>query len=517
MSKNSLYKKVIVSVSGVALLSVGLSQMPNNFGNSLLNEVNAARKSKIIGANSAVYKQQGKKMIKTKQIIKVGKKVSLFGQKMVNGKRYYKIAKNQFIKAVNVDGRTREAAKRTSLYTRKGKILKNRNIVKGQEVKIFGGTVKIKGQKYYSTKFGYIKANALVKKHQVEPSKDNSENNQPVANDNNVVINTPSIPNNSGSASTVDSLKNAKDDAIIAIKEAVKDATNLIKISPLTDAEKQAAIAKIEVIAKAALGEHEDGTAGQIHDAETTNDILLAQNMVLAKCKAELANSALKDIKASAITAVKQAAEDASQMINDTPASANEKQAAIERIDAIAKAALREQKDGTTGDIYDATSEEEIKSIQDKAVSACELVKQAAEFANKAVVKIENSEARITAPDKIVAAVKTAIANAKTSAEIDQAEKSFQTALNKAVPLAKQQEFAVDTIKAAVASTKEKIDANTSLTAEAKEDALAEIEAVAKIALGEHEDASTGEIHDAKTTNEILLAQNTVISVCQPK
>ena len=70
MNKNSLYKKVIVSVTGATLLSVGLSQVPNNIMSSAPTEVSAAQKTKVIGANSAVYKQTGKKVIKTKKIIK---------------------------------------------------------------------------------------------------------------------------------------------------------------------------------------------------------------------------------------------------------------------------------------------------------------------------------------------------------------------------------------------------------------------------------------------------------------
>ncbi|MGL5900092.1 MAG: SLAP domain-containing protein, partial [Lactobacillaceae bacterium] len=131
MNKNNLYKKLIVSVSGAALLTVGLSQMPNNVLNNMPVEVSAAKKTKVIGANSAIYRLKGKKMVKTSTVLKVGKKVRVSNKKTVKGKVYYKIGKNQYIKAVNVDGKKRKAAKKTVLYTRKGKVIKNSKIVKG--------------------------------------------------------------------------------------------------------------------------------------------------------------------------------------------------------------------------------------------------------------------------------------------------------------------------------------------------------------------------------------------------
>ena len=167
MSKNSFYRKMIVSVAGATLLAVGVNQLPTNALGSAATEVSAAKKAtktKKVGANSAVYKQKGKKLVKTKKTVKVGQKVNVLGKKTVKGKVYYKIGKNQFVKAVNLDGKVVTVAKNTVLVTRSGKALKNGKVKKGQELKVFGGTVTIKGKKYYSTLAGYVKVSALAKK-----------------------------------------------------------------------------------------------------------------------------------------------------------------------------------------------------------------------------------------------------------------------------------------------------------------------------------------------------------------
>ena len=167
MSKNSFYRKMIVSVAGATLLAVGVNQLPTNALGSAATEVSAAKKAtktKKVGANSAVYKQKGKKLVKTKKTVKVGQKVNVLGKKTVKGKVYYKIGKNQFVKAVNLDGKVVTVAENTVLVTRSGKALKNGKVKKGQELKVFGGTVTIKGKKYYSTLAGYVKVSALAKK-----------------------------------------------------------------------------------------------------------------------------------------------------------------------------------------------------------------------------------------------------------------------------------------------------------------------------------------------------------------
>ena len=410
MSKNNFYKKVIVSVTGVTLLSVGLGQVPNNIMSSTPTEVSAAQKTKVIGANSAVYKQTGKKVIKTKKIITVGKKVRVYGQKTINGKLYYKIGKNQYIKASNVDGKKRQAAKTTVLYARSGKVIKNSKVRKGQGVKIYGGQVTIKGKKYYSTKYGYIKVSALVGK------------TQPVGPDNGANDNT------------------------------------------------------------------QDSTAGN----DSTGSITPSTPAV----------DALKDKKAVANTEVKKAAEDAINAIETSPLSADDQMAAIDRVNKIVQTAA--------DTINNAQSEKEITSAQKDAIDACQLEPskiESTDLATKAgefVISTAGGDAA-----KVKAALdkaKEAIVNAKTQAELDKAETDLQNDLNAVVPFAKQQEAAINAIKATTQAAKYKINNNENLSDDDKATANAIIDTIAEALLSD--------VQDATKASDLVTAVNTVQAAC---
>ena len=715
MNKNNSYKKVIVSLSGAALLTVGLSQMPNNVLNNTPVQVSAAKKSKVIGANSAIYRLKGKKMVKTGTVLKVGKKVSVSSKKTVKGKVYYKIGKNQYIKAVNVDGKNRNTAKKTVLYTRKGKVIKSSKIAKGQKVTIYGAAVTIKGKKYYSTKLGYIKASALAKK---EPAIDNNNVEKP--NENNTTptdkpdsgnntastnnSNSTSVPSTGGSSSTspsvptVDPVQAAKDKAVAKIKDAAtvakaqiagnknltedqqkaatdaiteavdkantavnaaktaddvtkaeKDATDAInktvelqaaknkaieninakatedkdKIAgnknlskdqqkaatdaiteavdkanaavnaaktadDVTKAEtdatdainnavnkandeaaknlqdaKDAAVGKIKDAAKEAedkiagnknLTEEQQKTAtdaikkavtdaigqdeksGTVNAATTTDDATKAGtdatdtiNNAVKDANA-LADKNLQDAKDTAVKDIKEAQDDAVNLVKSSPLTDDEKQTAINQIEDIVKAALGEQKDGKSGSINDAKTLADVKKAVNEAKANCELVgnklvsndlaKQEGDFVTKAVAKLDDGDAKTAAPDKITKAVKAAkdaIASAKSQADLDKAEADFQNALNDAVPFAKQQEYAIDTINNAVKTAKDEINNDDWMSEDEKNATLSEIDTVVKLALGENQDGTSGDVHDATTTSDIFTAVNTVLAICRVK
>ncbi|WP_294880130.1 SLAP domain-containing protein [uncultured Lactobacillus sp.] len=166
MSKNNLCKKVIVSLTTVTLLTGFLKQAPPSVLNAMPEKVSAAKKSsrtrriKRVGTNSAVYVRKGKKLVKSKKIIKAGQKVRIYGQKTVKGKLFYRIGKNKFVKAVNIQGKIYQVTKDTVLYTRNGKKVKA--IHKGQKIRIFGASKVIKGKKCYATSHGYIKRSVLA-------------------------------------------------------------------------------------------------------------------------------------------------------------------------------------------------------------------------------------------------------------------------------------------------------------------------------------------------------------------
>ena len=385
MSKNNFYKKVIVSVTGATLLSVGLSQVPNNIMSSAPTEVSAAQKTKVIGANSAVYKQTGKKVIKTKKIISVGKKVRVYGQKTINGKVYYKIGKNQYIKASNVDGKKRQAAKNTVLYTRSGKVIKNSKVRKGQGVKIYGGQVTIKGKKYYSTKYGYIKVSALVGKTQpVEPDKGANDNTQDSTAGNGSTSNATNNSTESTTPSTpaVDALSAKKAAANAEVKKAAEDAVAAIKTVPLADDVQKAAIDRVNKAVQTAND--------AINNAKSEKEITDAQTAAvdafqLEQSKAE--NLALVPTAGDFVT-------------NTAGGDATKVKAAVDKAkEAIAKAA-------TKGDLDEA---------------AANLKKDLNE-----VVPFENQKAAA------VSAINKAAADAKEKIEENSALSDFEKVVNKA-------------------------------------------------------------------------------------
>lgn len=115
MKKNSFYKKMMMSVAGAALVSVGLNQSPNNAFNSGVTEVSAAKKTKkakTVGANSAVYQKKGKKMVKTKKTIKVGKKYTFLLRKLLKAKLTTRSARINISKLLMLMARPVKQAKR---------------------------------------------------------------------------------------------------------------------------------------------------------------------------------------------------------------------------------------------------------------------------------------------------------------------------------------------------------------------------------------------------------------------
>ena len=411
MSEKNFYKKIIVSVTGATLLSVGLSQVPNNVMSSVPTEVSAAQKAKVIGANSAVYNLVGKKMHKSNKVIKVGKKVRVYGQKTINGKRYYKIGKNQYIKAVNVDGKKRQAAKNTVLYTRSGKAIKNSKVRKGQSVQIYGGQVTINGKKYYSTKVGYIKVSALAKQSSAKKPSNGSE---PVNSDNNPGTTTPANPNWADLIPATDPLKSQKVVANSAVNEAVEDATNAINGTTLSADEKNAAIDRISTIAETAHN--------TINSTQSGEKITDAQNAAVAACQLE----------------------------------------------------------------------------QSKAESLA-LVPTAGDFVTKAGGDATKVSAAV---DK----AKEAIAKATTKDELNKAEADLQNDLNAVVSFAKQQEAAVDAINQAAKAGKDKNNNDTTMSDDEKATANATIDAVVE--------SSLNDVKSAKTVSDLATAVNAVQAVC---
>ena len=544
MNKNNFYKKMIISVTGATLLSVGLSQVPNNEIGTTPIEASAARNVKVIGANSAVYKQTGKKAVKTKKIIRVGKKVRVYGQKSINGNLYYKIGKNEYIKASNVDAKKRQAAKNTVLYTRSGKVIKNSKVRKGQGVKVYGAVVTINGRKYYSTKYGYIKVSALVKKE--KPAKnnngaDNSTQNSTVGNDSSSNSSTGSNSNSSnsnGSASSGSSI-NGSDSAGSNGSGSNGSGSNGSSSNGSDSAGSNGSGSNGSDSAGSngsgsngsdsagsngsgsngsdSAGSNGSGSNGSDSAGSNGSD---SNGSDSAGSNGSGSNSSdngtttptvdpLKDKKAAASTAVRDAANDAINAIKSGPLSDADQTAAIDRVNKIAQAA--------SDTIDNAKSEKEITDTQAAAIAACQLEPskiESSDLATKAdefVTKAGGDETKVKAA---VDKAKEAIAKAATKDELDKAEADLQNDLNEIVPFEKQQEAAVNAIKAAAKAGKDKINNDTTLSDDDKATANATIDAVVEATLGAKGDGTEGDVHDAKTTADLVTALNAVQAVC---
>ncbi|RHW53459.1 hypothetical protein DS834_00540 [Lactobacillus bombicola] len=309
---------MIISVAGAALLSVGVTE-----GTTAANNVSAATvksakkvvaKTKVVGATSAVYKKAGKKVVKTKQTISAGKKVKTYGKKTIAGVAYYSIGKDQYVKAANLDGKTRQLAKSVALYTRSGKVIKHSKLRKGQSVKVYGTAVTIKGKKYYSTGKGYVAVKALAKKvaEEVPNNKANkpaTDTNKPAENTNNSSSNNTNTNNSSSSSNTgagnttpVDILKDAANAAIDRVAVAANAAINkltdendkAIRKELVADAVKSAKKA-IDSASNAALIESLKNTwTDTIQNLVTVSDAFKEQRTIAHNLISDVKESVLK-------------------------------------------------------------------------------------------------------------------------------------------------------------------------------------------------------------------------------
>ncbi|MBC6361457.1 DUF1542 domain-containing protein [Lactobacillus apis] len=507
MSKNSFYKKVIVSVTGATLLSVGLNQVPNNIMSSAPTEVSAAQKTKVIGANSAVYKQTGKKVIKTKKIIKVGKRVRVYGQKTINGKLYYKIGKNQYIKASNVDAKKRQAAKNTVLYTRSGKVIKNSKVRKGQGVKIYGGQVTIKGKKYYSTKYGYIKVSALVGKAQpVEPDEGANDNTQDSTAGNGSTSNATNTSTGSTTPSTsaVDALKDKKAAANTEVKKAAEDAINAIKTSPLSADDQKAAIDRVNKIAQAA--------ADTINNAQSEAAINAAKDSAIAASKLEPSKIESTDLASKAGEFV----------TNTAGGDATKVKAAVDKAkEAIAKAATKDDLDKAEAALQnDLNDVVPFAKQKEAAVSAIKATAQAAkDKINSDTSLSDDDKATATASIDAVVAAALEKVDDKTPSAIEAAETTGDLAstLNAIQAVCDKESTNEDSLKDKKTAASAAIDDavtdatnainNSPLSNDDKSAAISKIDQIAQ-------DAKDS-IENAKSEQEITDAQTAAVAACQ--
>ena len=100
--------------------------------------------------NSYVYDESG--IRKTREYF-AGETVKTYSTKLIQGKKYYDLGNNDFVKAVNITGVNRKLKHNAYIYTKKAnkkvKRLDRKGLKKHTKLKTYGGTVKMHKKLYY--------------------------------------------------------------------------------------------------------------------------------------------------------------------------------------------------------------------------------------------------------------------------------------------------------------------------------------------------------------------------------
>lgn len=110
------------------------------------NVSNKLPKAKTVMHKAIIYTSAGKKTVQT---ISQGTTVKIYGTRQIKGKKYYLLGSNQYILLGNVLGKTRKLKRNSFVYNKKANRIKRLFLRKKTIVKTYGSPVKIHGKKYY--------------------------------------------------------------------------------------------------------------------------------------------------------------------------------------------------------------------------------------------------------------------------------------------------------------------------------------------------------------------------------
>ena len=111
---------------------------------------------KTLMHDAYTYDAQGKR---TNAALKIaGTVVTVAQEKVINGKKYLQIGKNEYVVASNIIGSKRVLTHNAYIYDTTGIRIGTTKLLKGKSVRTYGGRVNINGNKYYS-----IDTNRFVK------------------------------------------------------------------------------------------------------------------------------------------------------------------------------------------------------------------------------------------------------------------------------------------------------------------------------------------------------------------
>ena len=96
--------------------------------------------------NSYLYDQIGGR--KTGKYL-MGKTIWTYGTRVIQGKKYYDLGQDSYVKATNVSGVKRKLRRNSYIYGKTAKKLQRKALKKGQKVRTYGAAVKIHRKLYY--------------------------------------------------------------------------------------------------------------------------------------------------------------------------------------------------------------------------------------------------------------------------------------------------------------------------------------------------------------------------------
>ena len=96
--------------------------------------------------NSYLYDQNGER--KTGKYL-MGKTIWTYGTKVIQGKKYYDLGQDNYVKATNVSGVKRKLRRNSYVYSKTAKKLQLKALKRGQKVRTYGAAVKIHRKLYY--------------------------------------------------------------------------------------------------------------------------------------------------------------------------------------------------------------------------------------------------------------------------------------------------------------------------------------------------------------------------------
>lgn len=109
--------------------------------------------------NAYLYAQTGKRM--NKLVLKRFTTINTYGKVVINGKKYYRVDKGYYIAANNIDPVKRSLKRNSFVYNKFGNLVKRTTIAtkKGHRINKYGSVVKINGKRFYTVgKNQFIKA-----------------------------------------------------------------------------------------------------------------------------------------------------------------------------------------------------------------------------------------------------------------------------------------------------------------------------------------------------------------------